>query len=204
MRLTALAVVALVASVGPAWAGGGGSIRELSSTNLGDCPGGKLMEHYHEYGNIHGDSEEIQVACINSPTHAIWLWMAATECEGSKVCPRRRRPPAPFAYPSGHFLLNKPDGQSSPKTMTYNVKQAIRGKDCALQSYIGEFESEYFWSCTNYKTLYDTDQPIIAVTVGPAKQVDDGEDGAVRLPLQLTAPASTYTVNEATPLIDVQ
>ncbi len=199
-----LAFAALVVGAGPGWASGGGVVRDLTSTTAGECPSGKVMEHYFESGNVHGDAETIQVACLTSATKASWLWMAATECEGSKVCPRRRRPAAPFAYPAGHFIANRPDGQASPKTMTYNVKQAIRGEDCELKSYKTDNEDENYWSCASYKNLYDIDQLLTIVTTGPLKELDDNAEGGPKLPLQITAPASYYTVNEATPLIDVE
>jgi hypothetical protein len=194
-----LALAALSAAHSPSWAAGAGETRNLSSASIASCEHGKLKEHYFEYGNIHGVSENIEIACLVSENHAEWLLVAGRQCWGNKVCGRVKPQKPPFAFPPEHLAANSSD---SPKLMTYGLRQYAIGHDCDLGSYKMESEDKnYYWSCKEYKT-FSSETPTIVKTIGDTSQAQDDFTNPPKLPIETTLPAESYTVNEAMEVID--
>ena len=130
--------------------------------------------------------------------------IASHQCEGIRVCPRRKRLRVPFASPAEHYIAGQPEGQSSPKVMTYRLPRYATGHDCDLKSYKTEFEDKnLYWSCAQSETSY-TEQPTLIRTIGGTGQVWDADEKAPALPFNMTLPESAYTLDEAAAIIDAE
>lgn len=196
-----LALICVFCASAPGWAAGAGETRNLTSASILPCEHGALKEHYFEYGNIHGGSESLEIACLASETHAVQLLVAGRECWGNKVCGRVKPQKPPFAVPPWHLT---PGSSDSPKVMTYGLRQYAVGNDCDLGSYKTEFEDKnYFWSCKDYKT-FNPELPTVVTTVGDTSQAQDDFTNPPKLPFATTLPADSYTMNEVLEVVDKQ
>jgi hypothetical protein len=182
-------------------------IRNLDSTTVGNCPNGKLWEHYYgggyrgndQPGGIGGTQGEVQVVCMTSKETAVWIWIAGYQCYGIKTCLNGKQSLA-FGTPYEHYVT---DRDEFSRTMTYHAKKAVMGGNCKMRSYKTKFQNQddssmptYFWDCETYENLQPESGVIIVVTIGPTKRLLDTDDQAPNLPLTLSIPEDNYIVNE--------